>query len=112
MEVFEGRLLFGSPNGGVFLANETGSDDGQPYTGAAIPLFDDFGAPGARKVPKVGRYITRASAKVSVRISWQGDYSEHRPAAPHATDTMGGSVRAPGIGGHSQWCGRLPPQAG
>src|SRR3546814_13466317 len=64
MEVFEGRLLFGSPNGGVFLANETGSDDGQPYTGAAIPLFDDFGAPGARKVPKVE--IGRASCRERV----------------------------------------------
>ncbi|ALC11215.1 hypothetical protein [Sphingopyxis sp. 113P3] len=108
MEVFEGRLLFGEPGGGVFIANETGSDDGVPYTGAVIPLFDDFGAPGARKIPKVGRYVTRASAMVAPRISWQGDYSETLPAAPNATELMGGSVWGQGIWGQSQWVESLP----
>lgn len=109
MEVFEGRLLFGSPGGGVFLANETGADDGTPYTGSVMPLFDDFGAPAARKIPRVGRYVTRSSAKVTARISWQGDYSETLPAAPNATDISGaGSVWGQGIWGQSQWVESLP----
>lgn len=108
MTVFEGRLLFGSANGGVFLANETGSDDGAPYTGVTLPLFEDFGAPAARKIPKVGRYITRASAQVNARVSWQGDYGETLPAAPDATVLMGGSVWGQGIWGQSQWVESLP----
>lgn len=108
MEVFEGRLFFGSTEGGVFLANETGADDGLPYTGAVVPLFDDFGAPGSRKVPRIGRYITRASAQVSVRVSWQGDYSETLPAAPSATPIIAGSTWGSGIWGQSQWVESLP----
>lgn len=109
MEVFEGRLLFGSAGGGVFLANETGSDDGMPYTGLVLPLFEDFGAPAGRKVPKVGRYITRASAQVNARVSWQGDYSESLPSAPDATIlASGGSVWGQGIWGQSQWIESLP----
>lgn len=109
MEVFEGRLLFGEAGGGVFLANETGSDDGQPYTGVNLPLFEDFGAPAGRKIPKVGRYITRASATINARVSWQGDYSESLPAAPDATIlASGGSVWGQGIWGQSQWVESLP----
>ena len=108
MVVFEGRLLFGSTEGGVFLANETGSDDGLPYTGVTLPLFEDFGAPAGRKIPKVGRYITRASAQVNARVSWQGDYSESLPSAPDATVLMGGSVWGQGIWGQSQWVESLP----
>jgi len=108
MTVFEGRLLFGSTEGGVFLANETGSDDGLPYTGVVMPLFDDFGLAAARKVPRVGRYITRASTNVNVRLSWQGDFNEGLPAAPDATVLVGGSVWGQGIWGQSQWVESLP----
>lgn len=108
MEVFEGRLFFGSANGGVFLANETGLDDGIPYTGTVIPLFDDYGAPAARKMPRVGRYITRAAAKVSPHISWQGDFDESLPSAPDATPIEVASVWGQAIWGQSQWVERAP----
>lgn len=108
MTVFEGRLLFGSTEGGVFLANETGSDDGAPYTGVVVPLFDDFGIAAARKSPRIGRYITRASTTVNARLSWQGDFNESLPAAPDATTLVGGSVWGQGIWGQSQWVESLP----
>lgn len=104
MEVFEGRLLFGSPDGAVYLANETGLDDGVPYTGAVLPLFDDFGTPAAIKMPKVGRYVVRASARVTALVTWQGDFNEQLPPAPDATEIPGAlSVWGSGIWGQSQW---------
>lgn len=109
MEVFEGRLLFGSPGGAVYLANETGEDDGSPYTGALLPLFDDFGSPLSNKIPKVGRYVIRSSARVNARVNWQGDFNETLPPAPDATEISGGaSVWGSGLWGSSQWVDTLP----
>lgn len=109
MEVFEGRLLFGSADGGVYLANETGADDGIPYTASALPLFDDFGSPASIKMAKVGRYVVKASARVNARVNWQGDFNETLPPAPDATEITGiSSVWGSGIWGSSQWVESLP----
>lgn len=109
MEVFEGRLFFGSGDGAIYLANETGMDDGTPYTGAILPLFDDFGAPSATKMAKVGRYVVRASARVNARVNWQADFNETLPPAPDATEISGASsVWGSGIWGSSQWVESLP----
>lgn len=109
MEVYGGRLFFGSLDAGVFIANETGADDGVPYTGAVMPLFEDFATPASIKLPKVGRYVVRASAAVQMRISWQGDFNESLPAAPDATELAGaGSVWGSGVWGQSVWSENLP----
>lgn len=109
MEVYEGRLFFGDSTGAVYIANETGLDDGDPYTGAVLPLYDDLGSPANLKISKVGRYILRASATISGRVTWQSDYNESLPPAPD-TEFVGvaPSVWGAGIWGQSKWTDSLP----
>src|SRR3546814_2471514 len=43
MTVFDGRLFFGSPSGAIYIANASGLDEGETYTGTVLPLFEDLG---------------------------------------------------------------------
>ena len=108
-DVFEGRLFFGESTGAVYIANETGLDDGIPYSGSCLPLYDDLGSPASRKIAKVGRYILRASVEVNGRVTWQSDYTEQLPPAPDA-ESVGAapSVWGAGIWGQSVWSSGLP----
>lgn len=108
-EVFGGSLFFGSPEGKVFIANASGNDDGVPYTGAVLPLFEDMGSPASAKIGKVARAIVRASTTVNDALSWQSDYNLTLPAAPNAT-ALGGALSIWGVGewGVSVWGAALP----
>lgn len=108
-DVFGGRLFFGESNGAVYIANETGLDDGAPYSGACLPLYDDLGSPSSRKIAKVGRYVLRASVEVQGRVTWQSDYNEQLPPSPDA-ESIGGdpSIWGIGIWGSSVWLDTLP----
>lgn len=108
-DVFGGRLFFGESTGAVYIANETGLDDGIPYSGACLPLYDDLGSPASRKIAKVGRYILRASAEIVGRVTWQSDYNEQLPPAPDA-ESLGSapSIWGDGIWGQSVWTEGLP----
>lgn len=109
MEVFEGRLFFGETNGAIYVALQTGQDDGDPYTSALLPLFTDLGNPAAIKIAKVGRYVLRASTSLVPRLSWHSDYDETMPSPPDAVTIGGaGSVWGQGIWGQSVWSDNLP----
>lgn len=104
MEVFNGKLYFGSSDGGVFEANRTGSDDGEIYTGKILPLYDDLNAPGSLKIPKLGRYTVRASARIRGRTSFMHDYREELPPAPASENLPPNlSLWGQGIWGTSKW---------
>lgn len=108
-EVFEGELYFGGPNGQVFKADRTGIDHDTPYTGTILPLYDDLGSPASLKIATVGRYIYRASIRVSANITWQGDYNESLPAPPNAANLQSApSVWGLGVWGSSRWTTSLP----
>ena len=108
-DVFGGRLFFGEASGAVYIANETGLDDGIPYSGACLPLYDDLGSPASRKVAKVGRYVLRASVEVQGRVTWQSDYNEQLPPAPNAESVgTAPSIWGSGIWGQSLWADTLP----
>jgi hypothetical protein len=109
MEVFDGQLYFGSPDGLVFSAMKTGQDDGETYSGAVLPLFDDFGMPASRKIPTVGRAVVRASAKVHDQVTFRGDFDLTLPAAPNAAPLPpGASIWDVGIWGTSVWGAETP----
>jgi len=108
MDVFEGRLFFGEPAGKVFVGLETGLDDGEPYTGAVMPLFDDLGTPASIKIGKVGRAVTRATAIVSGQVNWRGDFNVTLPPVPDATELLSSSVWDAGVWGTSAWSSGLP----
>lgn len=98
-EVFEGILYFGSPDGKVFIANASGQDDGVPYTGAAMPLFEDFGTPASAKVGKLARAVVRATTTVNDQVQWHSDFNLNLNAAPSSTVIAG----APSIWGAGEW---------
>lgn len=102
-EVFRGQLYFGSPDGKVYQANVGGMDDDVPYTGVAVPLFDDMGTPANAKIGKVGRARTRANAQVVDRIDLLTDYNFTLPPAPDATPLTGTNTWDDGIWDSSVW---------
>lgn len=105
-DVFLGQLFFGSEEGKVYVANATGFDDGDAYTGVVLPLYEDFGSPSALKVGTVGRVVTRASAVTNELVTMQGDFNESMPVAPDATVISGvGNLWGTGVWGQSIWGG-------
>ena len=103
MEVFQGQLYFGSQNGCVYLANVSGEDDGEAYTGSVIPLYTDFGNPFAEKVPGVARARSRSSGRVIEKIDAMTDFDDQIPAAPDAGIPTNTNVWDAGVWGSSKW---------
>lgn len=106
VEVFQERMFFGSVDGQVFEANVTGQDNGVPYTGTYVPLFDDLNRPGSRKVAKMARPTIRAKAQVQTRVSCQTDFEIDLPPAPDAvavdaSQTWGGASWGEAVWGAS-----------
>lgn len=109
LEAFAGKLYFGSSGGKVFIANATGQDDGQTYTGAMLPLYDDFGSPASIKTPTVGRVVARASAEIDDQVQWRADYDLNLPSPPNATGIpAGASIWGVGVWGESVWGAETP----
>jgi hypothetical protein len=103
LEVFQGRLFFGSSDGNVYVANIGGTDAGQPYTGTIIPLFEDLGAPGRMKIATVGRARVRANVSLLGRIDLQDDFDQNLPPAPDATRISATNAWNSGIWDVSTW---------
>jgi hypothetical protein len=112
MEVFQGQLYFGSPEGKVFKANIGGLDDGDAYSGAVVLLFDDLGAASATKIPTVAKATTRANTNVNDQLSMLADFNIEVPPAPDATPLTGTNTWGDGIWGTSQWGSEIPTNIG
>jgi hypothetical protein len=108
LEVYQGQLYFGSPDGKVFKANVGGLDDGEAYSGAVVPLFDDMGTPANSKVGTVARARTRAATRVTDRVDILSDFSINLPPAPDATPLTGTNTWGDGVWGTSQWGSEVP----
>lgn len=108
MEVFQGQLYFGGPNGEIYRANVSGSDGGATYTGVYVPLFEDFGTPSSRKVPKMACGTARAQAKLDYSIRFLGDYNLNVGTPPTATPVNGENAWGTGVWGQSVWGGTSP----
>jgi len=101
--VFQGNLYFGSGNGQVFQANVSGFDNGTPYTGAYIPLFDDLGSPSSKKVPKMGRAVLRSLSNVDDSLVFKSDYDVSLSDPPNAGMVSGSSVWGSAVWGTAVW---------
>lgn len=108
MEIYNGNLYFGSPDGKVYLAGATGMDDGEPYTGSVVPLFNDFNVPATIKIGKVARATTQSNVEVNDTIDVVYDFDINLPSAPDATATTTGNVWGIGIWGDSTWQSTTP----
>lgn len=111
LELFDGRLFFGSQNGKVMEANVTGADDGVPYTGNYIPLFDDLKSPASMKTALMGRAFIRSPVDTAPALDMQFDYAFAPTPAPSAAAIPVGSQWGVGIWGTSVWSDTPLPQA-
>ncbi|UIJ43794.1 hypothetical protein LZK98_11895 [Sphingomonas cannabina] len=108
MEVFEGKLYYGGPDGRVMLANVGGDDEGAPYTGVVLPLYDDFDNPGALKISTAGRAVVRGTNHIYGQLNFQSDYLLTVPTAPPPSITSGpANIWGSAIWGQSVWGGGL-----
>lgn len=112
METYRGQLYFGSPGGKVFLANVGGLDDGAPYSGAVVPLFDTMDAPASSKIGKMARATTRSSTRLTDKLTMLTDYNEALPAAPDATPLPASNTWGSGVWGTSVWGSETPTVIG
>lgn len=103
LEVFRGRLFFGSTNGRVVEANVGGTDEGSTYTGAYVPLFDDFRTSGSLKIGDIARVTIRSRAPVNERLAFQADFRPMLPPAPDAPVIAVGNEWGNAIWGESVW---------
>jgi len=103
LEIFNGRLFFGSQEGKIIEAWVTGLDEGRPYTATYVPLFTDFGIPGAQKVGGQGRLQTRGPYRIDPQLSVQEDYIVNLPAPPAASFVPVGSEWGTATWGESEW---------
>lgn len=102
-EVFQGQFYFGSPEGKVFAANVSGFDDGQTYTCAYLPLFEDLGSPVSLKVGEMGWAAIRAANEVDVRVDLNTDFDVVVPSAPDASPVNSSSEWGTAVWGESVW---------
>ena len=79
LEVFDGRLFFGTSVGTILQGWIGGTDDGVPYSGRCLPLFDNLGAPASLKVAKLARAVVRSAYPSQPQLSGQVNF---RPSFP------------------------------
>ena len=103
MEVFNGQLHFGDRDGNVWIGNITGADDGAPYTGVCIPLFEDLGSPASRKIARNASATKRSRYKAVEKLTAVFDFEKNPGPAPDAYLTDQSSTWGSGIWGTSLW---------
>lgn len=108
MEAFQGALYFGSVNGAMQRAWSTGSDEGAPYTGTMIPLFNDLGTPGQRKVAKIARAVKLSRYPVREQVTATFDFSSRVPPVPDSPFVPVGNEWGNAIWGQSVWGASAP----
>jgi hypothetical protein len=96
------QLYFGDSEGAVYAAEQTGMDDGFPYSSTCIPSFDQMGIPGYKTVSML-RAVFRGPNTVKEKITARADYNITIPAAPAASPISGSSTWGDAIWGDSDW---------
>lgn len=100
---FEGGLYLGTTLGRVRRMETTGSDDGEPYTAAMAPLFDDMGAPESAKSGNYIRASFRGDSDPKPRLSMLYDFDVTLPPAPDAYAETPAPVWGVGKWGSAKW---------
>lgn len=103
MEVFQGRLYLGTPTGRILIGWAGGNDDGLPYTGVLVPLYNDVGSPGQRKIAKIARAVKRSRYRAREQVHATFDWSNSLPPAPDVVTVPIGNEWGNAIWGQSIW---------
>ena len=78
----DGRLFTGRSDGRVVALDETGNDDGAPFTARLLTGFNDFGAGPGWKVAQLVKPLLYASAGLTYRVGIATDETVAFPVAP------------------------------
>lgn len=105
METFNGRLLFGGPEGFIKDAMVGGTDDGIPYTGVFMPLFADQGSPTSLKAARIARATMRSGTVINERVSCRFDFDRSLPPPPDVAPVPVGNEWDNAIWDQSVWDG-------
>jgi hypothetical protein len=77
-------VYFGSPGGGVFIAEASGTDDGEAYLSTFVGRYDHLQTPSAAKTAKLARTTWLYRKPVNPRVSCSFDYLPRLPPYPAA----------------------------
>lgn len=104
LEVWRGRLFFGSSDGRVVEANVGGTDEGSTYTSVFLPLYDDLRQPASLKVGEMGRATIRSQVEINELVEFRSDFDRTISfPPPDAVDVPSGNEWGNGIWGTSVW---------
>jgi hypothetical protein len=103
MAVFRGQLYFGSPNGQVFIANVSGLDGTEAYSGTILPLFEDLDSAMSAKVGKMARAVVRANVTINDRVDMRTDYSVSAFPPPDASVQTQDNTWGTAVWGQATW---------
>jgi hypothetical protein len=103
LHLFQGEMYVGTPRGTIDRMETTGSDFGTPYTATYVPMFDDFGTPGAVKELGAARAVFLAPSSPQEQISGQVNYVVNLPVAPSAFQVPDTSAWGAGKWGAAVW---------
>lgn len=104
--LYNERAYFGTSNGTIMLAENGGSDDGEPYVAVAVSLFDSFGLQGAQKTIQMARAAFLATTPFDPVLSASFDYQVDLPAAPPSVpDTLNADAWDQGVWDTARWDG-------
>lgn len=106
LHVFEDECYFGDEAGGIFLAEQSGTDDGASYSGTVLPAFDQMGAVGYKTVSML-RPVWRGPYRIRDKVTSRTDYDDSIPPAPNAIVPPGESIWGDGVWGSSTWSSSL-----
>ncbi|MGE3874295.1 MAG: hypothetical protein AB7F74_15195 [Parvibaculaceae bacterium] len=77
-------VYFGTPGGGVFIAEAGGTDDGQAYLSTFIGRYDHLRTPSATKTAKMARTTWLYRKPINPRVSCSFNYLPSLPPYPAA----------------------------
>ncbi|QIG49568.1 hypothetical protein G5V57_18730 [Nordella sp. HKS 07] len=76
-------IFFGTPGGGVMIAEASGTDDGEPYFSTYIGLYEHLNSPAVKTV-KMARSTWLHRKPFKPALSFSFDYVPKLPAYPNA----------------------------
>lgn len=105
LALFDDFLFFGANNGCVYRMEATGADDGVPYTGVYVGLYDQMNALAAHKLAMQARATFIASVPFNVRVSASSNYQPSLPAAPSSVPNFVSNEWDTGLWDQAIWDG-------
>lgn len=108
MEVFDGELYFGTPDGFVMKGMVGGTDNGSPFAGTYMPLFSDEGKPSVMKVAQMARCEIKSVVDINERLFCRFDFDDTIPSPPDVNPVTVGSEWDNAIWGESLWSAERP----